>query len=143
MERYLWNRQTGTRFWCPRQCCPALKPSQNSTKFARVFLTKISSILMPVCAALSSRLTCQEIEHKFFVFFQKQKLFTAQTQPEMSKRQRSYGQFLNCPLPTPLRAKFQNRPRNRGEDKPDTLYPAVKCLRCRANVKYGGRLTAA
>ena len=27
-------------------------------------------------------------------------------------------------------------------DKPGKLRPAVKCLRCRANVKYGGRLTA-
>ena len=83
---------------------------------------------MPVCAALSSRLSCQAIEHKFFVF-QNQNLFTAQTQPEMNKRQRSHEQFLNCPLPTPLRTKSQNRPRKRGEDKPGKLCPAVKCLR--------------
>ena len=129
MERYLLKRQTGARFWCARHCRHELKPSQKRTKFVRVFLTKISSILMPFCAALSSRLTCQEIEHRFFVFFQKRKLFTAQTQPEMNKRQRSHEQFLNCPLPTPLRTKSQNRPRKRGEGMPDTLCPAVKCLR--------------
>ena len=101
MERYLWNRQTGARFWCARHCRHELKPSQKRTKFVRVFLTNISSILMPFCAALSSRLSCQEIEHKFFVF-QKRKLFTAQTQPEMNNHQRSHGQLLNCPLPTHL-----------------------------------------
>ena len=64
-----------------------------------------------------------------FCVFQKQKLFTVQTQPEMNKRQRSHEQFLNCPLPTPPRTKSQNRPRKRGEDKPGKLCPTVKCLR--------------
>ena len=35
------------------------------------------------------------------------------------------------------------RPRNGQVRKPGKLCPAVKCLRCRANVKYGGHLTAA
>ena len=42
-----------------------------------------------------------------FCVFQKRKLFTAQTQPEMNKRQRSHEQLLNFPLPTPLRTKFK------------------------------------
>ena len=51
-----------------------LEPIQNRTKFVRVFLTNISSALMPFCAALSSRLTCQEIGHKFLCF-SKTKIF--------------------------------------------------------------------
>ena len=39
--------------------------------------------------------------------------------------------------------KPKNRPRNGQVRKPGKLRPAVKCLRCRANMKYGGRLTAA
>ena len=37
----------------------------------------------------------------------------------------------------------QIRPRNGQVSKPGKLCPAVKCLRCCANVKYGGHLTAA
>ena len=62
----------------PSSMLSCSEANQNRTKFVRVFLTNISSILMPVCAALSSRLARQEIEHKFFVF-QNQNLFTAQT----------------------------------------------------------------
>ena len=78
-----------------------------------------------------------------FLYFQKQNLFTTPTQPEMNKRQCSHKQLLNYPLPAPLRAKSQNRPRKRSEGMPDTLCPAVKCLRCRANVKYVCRLANA
>ena len=52
----------------PSSMLSCSEANQNRTKFVRVFLTKILSTLMPFCAALSSRLTCQEIEHKFFCF---------------------------------------------------------------------------